>query len=94
MSMRIDLLSNQAADSAVKVVSPGGRFFWFSQATWGAGGGLKLQIAMPDGTTYGDIDGAVMEADGMKTVDLPAGATIKAVRLATPTAISSWLVSA
>jgi len=93
MGKRYDLLSNAAADSAAKVIQPGGWFMWRAQATWGAFS-LKLQLQMPD-LSYEDIPGKVLDANNAcMEVFLPSGATVKAVRDGTPTAIYSDLISA
>lgn len=93
-SQKITFLTNQAADSAAFLVNLGGQYFWFVQATWVGGDSLKMQILLPDGTTYGDIDGAVLSANGMMKLDLPEGCSVKVVRVnGPPTAIYSTLVS-
>jgi hypothetical protein len=93
MGKRYDLLSNQAADSNPVVVQPGGWHLWRAQATWGVHS-LKLQMQMGDGT-YADIPGKVLDATvACMEVFLPSGATVKAVRNGTPTAIYSDLCSA
>lgn len=93
MGKRYDLLSNQAADSAATVIQPGGWFMWRASATWGTHS-LKLQMTLPDGT-YADLPGKVLDASAaFVEVFLPSGATVKAVRVGTPTAIYSDLCSA
>lgn len=91
MGKRYDLLSNQAADSAAVVVQPGGWYVWRCMANWV--GDIKLQMQMPDGSTFADIAGAVLSANGSVPVLLPNGATVKAVRVGASTAIYSDLTA-
>lgn len=51
----------------------GGKYAVLAKATWG-GGSAKLQILLPDGSTYVSVASATdFTADGYGTVDLPPG---------------------
>lgn len=86
------LFSNQDAagnGSDVKV-NIGGTYNLIAQATWGAAS-HKLQIKGPNGTGYIDVSGSTMTADGVVSVDLAGGATVRGVVTGTPTDLYSEL---
>ena len=72
------LLSNVAVTGNPFKV--GGGFYAFAVLGTFGGATVKLQILGPDATTYMDIDSSIaLTAAGVQGVDLPAGATVKAV---------------
>lgn len=72
------LISNGTATGAAFKVN-GGLYAFSVQGTF-SGATVKLQILGPDGATYQDIDAALaLTAAGIQGVDLPGGATVKAV---------------
>ena len=72
------LINNAAVTSAALKVA-GGLYAFAVDGTFG-GATVKLQILSPDGASYLDIDAALsLTAEGIQAVDLPGGATVKAV---------------
>jgi hypothetical protein len=71
------LLTNVAVTGAAIVMPAGGTYSFAVVGTFG-GATVNLQILGPDGVTYIDIAGASFTANGVMSVDLPAGATVKA----------------
>ncbi len=94
IAQSIILADNIAVDGSPCHVQVGGVYAWLVAGTWDAGDEVKLQMLMPDGSSYADISGAVMAADGvMLGLNLPNGCTVKLVIVNTPLAIYSRLVS-
>lgn len=89
---KIILADNIAADGSAKHVQLGGKYAWITQAAWDAGDELKLQARLPDGVTWVDISGAIVDANAFMNVDIPAGTDVRTAIVNTPTGITSWLV--
>lgn len=89
-------MSADVASAENSLLWNGGRAAFMVKATFG-GGSVKLQVRMPDGSTYYDakqIDNstaASLTANGHCTVDVPAGSVVKAVAT-TATGVTAWLV--
>jgi hypothetical protein len=82
-------LENVATNNVEKVW-PGGKAWFMAKGTWG-GGSVKLQVKLPDNTTYVDVTGASLTADGyIVLAELPPG-TYRTV-VATATALYVRLV--
>jgi hypothetical protein len=81
------LFANAAAGNGSDVVVRGGKYALVAAATgWGT---VKLQIKLKEGS-YADVSSSTLSANGMLTLDLPAG-TYRGVG-ATATAIYADLV--
>ena len=69
----------------------GGKYALAAVATWG-GGSVKLQVLMPDGSTYLSVaSGTDLTANGFTTLDLPPGQY--RLTIATATAVYASVVA-
>jgi len=87
-----ELVSNASATGSA-VLWKGGRGMFSAVATWG-GGTVKLQILLPDGATWVDVDKSgdtfvTLTADGLGEFELPS-CSIRA-NIATSTAVYAWV---
>lgn len=85
---RVDLADNAGAGNGAEAIWPGGKGYFFAEATWG-GGNTKLQMKNPRGTWF-DVPGTTLAANGVAAFDIPAG-MIRAVT-ATATGVYAYAV--
>lgn len=87
----LTLLSNAAASGSAVTINTGGRYIYVVAGTF-SGTSSKLQMLGPDGTTFIDVPNTTFAAAGYVAVELPAGASIKAVLTGgTPTGMYATL---
>lgn len=91
-SEKVLLLSNATATSDPEAVL-GGRYIWSAIATW-SGATAQLQFLGPNGTTWVDVAGAVLTADGAVGVFIANGSSVRVLITAgPPSAVYSILAS-
>jgi hypothetical protein len=90
-AQRVNLVENASATGSAKLYK-GGPSTFSATATFG-GGTVKLQVLLPDGSTWVDVAGGSLTAAGMTAVLwLPQGQY--RANIATATAVYAYLNSA
>jgi hypothetical protein len=85
------LASNAGAGNGSAVAWKGGTGFFTAVATWG-GGSAKLQMLLPDGTTWVDVTSVTLSANGYVSFTLPP-CRVRTV-IATSSAAYVWVQGA
>lgn len=87
---RHDLLSAAAAGAGSGADVKGGQYAFLAEATFG-GGNIKLQIQDPL-STWIDVAGSSLLANGMVILDLPQGQFRAVATGTTGVTASAWLI--
>ncbi len=75
-NLSLPLLVNATATGSAHRVEKSGRYIWSVDGTFG-GDTAQLQALSPDGTSFIDVPGASLAAQGFFVVDVSGGTKVK-----------------